>query len=343
MKNFKQRYLTENLIVFNDGQTSGQVVFVVADKETDMGYSHKMFMEHTKFKQYSGKNWKPAMTYLDKVKTVFSEALPNMMFDVLAANAETIQEIIPYLLEYGYEPQNIHIGWAMSNYHIEVKRNSTRRDIYPHDVTLKTLDNNKFMKGVLNGKLPGKIDGDVKLVLKNDNHAVKFSDSSNTEFHMKGLCFLSVKKSQQPMAEAQAIQMKLHDWLSKNAPEEHDMKKFFRTKISKLDKNPYPPKPKASPLDQPDMKTWQKDDKGSGTSTKAKPKAKGTAKAVAEEPKDGMVTVHRRHGGKIGFAFKRDDGKIAFTPDKAKSKIDQLKQAFPSDAFVMVPYQKRAK
>jgi hypothetical protein len=343
LKNFKQRYLAENLIVFNDGQTDGQVVFVVADKETDMGYSHKMFMEHTKFKQYSGKNWKPAMTYLEKVRTVFSESLPNIMFDVLAANAESIQEIIPHLLEFGYEPQNIHIGWAMSNYHIEVKRNSTRRDIYPHDVTLKTLDNSKFMKGVLNGKLPGKIDGDVKILLKNDNHAVKFSDSDNTEFHLKGLCFLSVKKSGQPMAEAQAIQAKLHDWLAKNAPDEHDMKKFFRTKISKLDKNPYPKKPKPSSLLQPDMKTWQKDTDSKGsTTTKAKPKAK-KAESSKEEPQDGMVTVHRRHGGKIGFAFKRDDGKIAFSVDKAKSKIDQLKQAFPSDAFVMVPYQKRSK
>jgi hypothetical protein len=385
LKNFKQ-YLTEKLILYNNGATYGQVVFLAGGAASGKGFSREAFMENHKFKIRDVDEWKAAFLKLQKMKGKYPEiegldlkkpddvfklhmfvkklginsnslglllgnarnpdTLPNIMFDVTLKDVGDINEVVPELLKVGYKKENIHITWILSDYHVAVKANRERSRVVPDDILLKTHEGAaETMHGILNGDVPKGVDGDIKVVLNNREHTITYGESShaaekhkgNSNLNIGGFTYMTVKRSGKPIATPKEMQDKLHTWLMDNVPKTHKL----HSMLQKQEQPQQQVKPNHQRVEPTNDNKWRPVARQQQQAQQQQGQARNPNGGTAQRPnaETGLVTIHRRHGGKIGFAFKTAGRKIGFTVREAEQKIEALKKAFPGDSFVSVPYR----
>lgn len=67
-----------------------------------------------------------------------SGTLPNIIFDITGKDVSDLTEYIPYLLDAGYEPRNVHICWVLANYKIAWPANNNRDRVVGRTPFLET-------------------------------------------------------------------------------------------------------------------------------------------------------------------------------------------------------------
>ena len=215
MKTFSQ-YLEEKLILYNQGQKYGQIVFLAGGAGSGKGFAIKNYMEGEKFKVRDVDEWKKGFMKLADTQDKFpeikglnlrnskdvykihmfvkkagikdksidlllrdanSDRLPNIMFDITMKDASDITTIIPKLVEAGYDSKNIHLTWVLTNYAVSIVNNRNRERVVPEDIMLLSHEGAaKSMYSVIKGDLPRGLNGGVRVILNNRENTIPYVD-----------------------------------------------------------------------------------------------------------------------------------------------------------------------
>jgi len=153
--------------------------------------------------------------------------LPNILFDMTLKDINEIKNVMPQLIETGYDKRNIHLTWVLTNYHVAVKNNADRARVVPSDILLQTHEGAaKTMVDILRGKTPTGLDGAVNVILNNRENTIPFTDSQDKiikgskskQIVVKDFTYLNMKKEGKKFNNINAIQKQLFSWISKNVP-----------------------------------------------------------------------------------------------------------------------------
>lgn len=203
MKSFRQ-YLSEKLILFNNGARYGQIVIMAGGVGSGKSYIARNLLETDKFKTIDVDAWKEAFIKLKKYpawenfsfkdpssvsrlhlwimktgirnrildllfdKNRNREILPNLLFDISLGSPKQLTEIVDLATEAGYHPQNIHLVYVITDWEIALNRNRARERTLPDSVVLKTLQmaGNSIMT-LLHSSIHSEFNGAVKVVVAN--------------------------------------------------------------------------------------------------------------------------------------------------------------------------------
>jgi len=277
MQSFKS-FLAEKKIVVGNGAKYGQVIFLAGGAGSGKGFAIQYFLEGNKFKVRDVDAWKKAFLKIaamkrkypklrrlnlrnpddvaklhkfvdekgikDKTLTLMlSQAkigrLPNLIFDITLKKKESITNVLPLLMEVGYNPRNIHLIWALTNYHIAVEQNKDRDRIVPDDILLDTHEGAaNTMWQFVNAGTPATLDGSVHIVLGGKKHTVfwkhpgtgkEMSPASGGNVLIKDFKYLTVKEAGKNMEGETALKTQVLDWIQKNAPRTKKTSGLFGT------------------------------------------------------------------------------------------------------------------
>ena len=265
MQSFKT-FLSEKKIIVGNGAKYGQVIFLAGGAGSGKGFAIQYFLEGNKFKIRDVDAWKKAFLKIAAMKRKYpklrrlnlrnpddvaklhkfvdekgikdktlslmlSQAkkgrLPNIIFDITLKKKESITQILPLLMEVGYNPRNIHLVWALTNYHIAVEQNKGRDRIVPDDILLDTHEGAaNTMWQFVNAGTPATLDGSVHIVLGGKKHTVfwkhpktgkEMSPASGGNVLIKDFKYLTVKEAGKNMEGANALKTQVLDCIQNNA------------------------------------------------------------------------------------------------------------------------------
>ena len=154
--------------------------------------------------------------------------LPNILFDITLKEIGDIKEVLPSLVEAGYDSKNMHLTWVLTNYHVAVQNNATRDRVVPSDILLQThVGAAKTMVDIIRGKTPAGIDGAVNVILNNRENTIPFTDAMGAvrtgnkakNIVVKDFTYLNMKKEGKKFNNEAAVQKQLYSWISKNVPD----------------------------------------------------------------------------------------------------------------------------
>ena len=266
MQSFKS-FLAEKKIIVGNGAKYGQVIFLAGGAGSGKGFAIQYFLEGNKFKVRDVDEWKKAFLKIAAIKRKYpklrrlnlrrpddvaklhdfvekkgiqdktltlmlSQAkrgrLPNLIFDTTLKKKEKITQVLPLLMEVGYNPRNIHLIWALTNYYIAVEQNKERDRIVPDDILLDTHEGAaNTMWQFVNAGTPATLDGSVHIVLGGKKHTVfwkhpktgkEMSPASGGNVLIKDFKYLTVKEAGKNMEGETALKSQVLDWIQKNAP-----------------------------------------------------------------------------------------------------------------------------
>lgn len=255
--------LDEKLIVFNGGKRTGQVVFMAGGSGSGKGFAIENFMDDIKFKRFDVDRYKdlylkfqkrthsiPELeglnlrdpkdveflhhfvrkrgtsdTYLQNfAKNIRPElGLPNIIFDITLKSESDVAELMPYLNTLGYESQNIHILWMLTEFGIAKGQNADRKRVVPYDILFGTHDGAaNTMKGFLErGRLPTGVDGEFKVVIRPSKDK-RFQVIRGITTTLPDFTYFTFKRAGRSMDAKAIIQSKIMDWIEKLRPKESD-------------------------------------------------------------------------------------------------------------------------
>ena len=266
MISFRQ-YLEEKLIMYNQGKRYGQIVFLAGGAGSGKGFAITNFMEKEKFKIRDVDEWKKAFQTLADTKGIYPEIqglklsnpkdvyklhtfvrnkgikdktldlllqdsntnrLPNIMFDITMKDANDIGDVLPKLIEAGYDSKNVHLTWVLTNYAVAIVNNRNRERVVPEDIMLLSHEGAaKSMYEVIKGKLPRGLNGGVRVVLNNRENTIPWVDPDTKEpmkdhksgdVLVKDFTYLTFKKEGKTMGPELGIKRQLLGWISANVP-----------------------------------------------------------------------------------------------------------------------------
>ena len=154
--------------------------------------------------------------------------LPNILFDITLKEIGDIKEVLPSLMEAGYDSKNMHLTWVLTNYHVAVKNNADRERVVPADILLQTHEGAaKTMVDIIRGKTPSGLDGAVNVILNNRENTIPFTDNAGKvrtgnkakNIVVKDFTYLNMKKEGKKFNNEAAVQKQLYSWISKNVPD----------------------------------------------------------------------------------------------------------------------------
>lgn len=219
-----EQLLNEKLLLINNGKRYGQIVFLAGGAGSGKGFAGSNFMNSGDFKIRDVDEMKKAYLKLNKLthkypeldkldlrhpedvgklhafvdkkgsvdKTLENmisamknpETLPNIIFDVTLKNIKKIKETVPALLAQGYNVDNIHLVWVLTDYKVAVEANRTRDRVVPDNILLQTHDGaHKTMWDIVGkGNVPKEINGGIYVILNNRENTVFFKDSDGKGF-----------------------------------------------------------------------------------------------------------------------------------------------------------------
>lgn len=160
------------------------------------------------------------------------DRLPNIVFDVTLKNTRNMNEAVSQLLSVGYQPENIHIVWVLSDYDFAVQANMERNRRVPSKILLQTHEGAaRTMSDIVRGNIPKNVNGGVYVILgkstvywtdKKGNEikvTPKFNNPKNRSFPVvKGFTYLKVKEAGKRFIADKEIQKKLNDWMGDRIP-----------------------------------------------------------------------------------------------------------------------------
>lgn len=292
--------LYEKLVVFGGGAKYGQIVFMAGGAGSGKGFASKTFMESEKFKIRDVDEWKKAYLELSKLKNINPELknldlkkskdvfelhmfvkskktkdntldmllkdvradrLPNIMFDITAKEMKDFEEVIPRLIETGYDPKNIHLAWVLTDFKVAYKANLTRDRVVPADVFLETHQGAaKTMQALIDAKkMPSGADGRFVVIMNNRNNTISFNtgdvykgkkvDLKNQKdvkaVGVKGFYYITVKEAKKPFKPETEWKEELHNQVVQNVPGGQDnIDKLRKYALDELDSDVSDPKTK---------------------------------------------------------------------------------------------------
>lgn len=289
MKKFKE-FLDEKVIQFNNAARYGNIVILAGGAGSGKGFAAKNFLRRENYKVLDIDEMKQVFLDIAKLKNKYPELkklklsrpedvlklhnwvkskslkehrvrnllssmknrkiLPNIMFDITLKNNKALLDILPSLVEIGYDPKYINLVWILANYKIAMVRNRERERTVKDEILLKTHAGAKTtMMGLLkanggqwiNSKY---INGEVHVVLNNDEETWFFDDKGKkTQDKEKvrksrnlaevasvawkpkfgkpivaGFTSLKIKSAGKSMESDKNILKRLTFWVNKNAP-----------------------------------------------------------------------------------------------------------------------------
>lgn len=279
------QYLEEKLLMINQGKKYGQIVFLAGGGGSGKGFAAKNFMEADKFKVRDVDEWKrmflkiakekdkhPELQGLDlrNPKDVFAlhkfvddrnvknktlaallrdlkpDRLPNIMFDITAKNIKSITKVIPLLTAVGYDTEDIHLVWVLTNYRIAVERNAGRSRVVPEDILLQTHEGaaKTVYDAVTKGTLPRKLlDGGIYVILNNQENTVFWTDSDGNKIKdskgnpvIKDFTYLTIKEPRKAISKEKSVNAQLYQWIIQNVPKTKLTSDIFSKVASKSGK-----------------------------------------------------------------------------------------------------------
>jgi hypothetical protein len=261
-----EQYLEEKLIMYNQGKRYGQIVFLAGGAGSGKGFAIKHFMEKEKFKVRDVDAWKTAFIKLadttDKYPEIKGLSLknprdvmkihkfvkdkgikeksldlllrdvnvknaPNVIFDITMKDASDISDVIPRLLEVGYDSKNIHLTWVLTNYAIAIKNNQNRKRVVADDIMLLSHEGAATsMYEVIKGKIPRGLDGGVRVILNNRDNTIPYVDPDTSkpmrtkqgDIIVKDFTYLTLKKEGKRIGPEMGVKRQLLGWIEENVP-----------------------------------------------------------------------------------------------------------------------------
>ena len=262
-----EQYLEEKLIMYNQGKRYGQIVFLAGGAGSGKGFAIKHFMEKEKFKVRDVDAWKTAFIKLadttDKYPEIKGLSLknprdvmkihkfvkdkgikeksldlllrdvnvknaPNVIFDITMKDANDIGDVLPRLLEAGYDPKNIHLTWVLTNYYIAIENNQKRERTVADDIMLLSHEGAATsMYEVIKGKIPRGLDGGVRVILNNRNNTIPYVDPDTSkpmrtkqgDIIVKDFTYLTLKKEGKRIGPEMGVKRQLLGWIEENVPD----------------------------------------------------------------------------------------------------------------------------
>ena len=164
------------------------------------------------------------------------ETLPNLLFDITAKKVSSITSVIKPLLDAGYDANNIHLIWVLTDYHLAVSNNKGRDRVVPDDILLGTHEGAaKTIWSILTKGLPKGLNGRIDVILNNRENTVTYKDSKGNEMKgaVKGFLSLPVKKQGGGVLPEKVWKKLLYKWISDNGPKTVDLSKPLDRQIRK--------------------------------------------------------------------------------------------------------------
>ena len=265
MLSFRQ-YLEEKLIMYQNGKKYGQIVFLAGGAGSGKGFAIKNFMEGEKFKIRDVDEWKKAFMKLADTKKMYptiqnlslkdpksvyklhmfvkkknikdksldlllrdanTRHLPNIMFDITMKDASDIGDVIPKLVEAGYDAKNIHLTWVLTNYAVAILNNRNRERVVPEDIMLLSHEGAATnMYDVIKGKLPRGLNGGVRVILNNRDNTIVWADpdtkkpmkTSQGDIIIKDFTYLTLKKEGKSIGPETDVKRQILSWIAANVP-----------------------------------------------------------------------------------------------------------------------------
>ena len=284
-----EQYLEEKLIMYNQGKRYGQIVFLAGGAGSGKGFAIKNFMEGEKFKIRDVDEWKKAFMKLADTKGTHPEIkglklsnpkdvyklhmfvkrkgikdktldlllrdanarhLPNIMFDITMKDASDIGDVIPKLVEAGYESKNIHLTWVLTNYAVAILNNRNRERVVPEDIMLLSHEGAATnMYDVIKGNLPRGLNGGVRVILNNRDNTIVWADpdtkkpmkTKQGDITIKDFPYLTLKKEGKTIGPETDVKRQLLGWIADNVPKTKLTKDLVGIDPDLLD-NMYPKK-----------------------------------------------------------------------------------------------------
>ena len=262
-----EQYLEEKLIMYNQGKRYGQIVFLAGGAGSGKGFAIANFMEREKFKIRDVDEWKKGFQKLADTKGIYPEIkglklknpkdvyklhmfvkktgikdksldlllqdantrhLPNIMFDITMKDAADIGDVLPKLIEAGYNPKNVHLTWVLTNYAVSIVNNRNRERVVPEDIMLLSHEGAaRGMYEVIKGKLPRGLNGGVRVVLNNRDNTIPWIDPDTKEVMkdhksgsvlVKDFTYLTFKKEGKSIGPESDVKKQLLGWIASNVP-----------------------------------------------------------------------------------------------------------------------------
>ena len=164
------------------------------------------------------------------------ETLPNLLFDITAKKVKSITSVIKPLVDAGYDANNIHLIWVLTNYHLAVAQNKSRARVVPDDILLNTHEGAaKTIWSILTGGLPKGLNGRVDVILNNRENTVMFKDKDGNVLKgaVKGFKSLPVKKQGGGILPEKIWKKILYSWIEDNGPKTISLKKPLDKQLNK--------------------------------------------------------------------------------------------------------------
>ena len=289
MISFRQ-YLEEKLIMYGQGKRYGQIVFLAGGAGSGKGFAIANFMEKEKFKVRDVDEWKKAFQKLADTKGTYpeikglklknpkdvyklhmfvkekgvkdksldlllqdsnSDRLPNIMFDITMKDANDIGDVLPKLIEAGYDSKNIHLTWVLTNYAVAIVNNRNRTRVVPEDIMLLSHEGAAAnMYDVVKGKLPRGLNGGVRVILNNRENTIAWIDPDTKKpmltkqgnIKVQDFTYLTFKKEGKTIGPEKDVLRQLLGWIAANVPKTKLTKDMMGVSDPDLLDNMYPKK-----------------------------------------------------------------------------------------------------
>ena len=156
------------------------------------------------------------------------ETLPNILFDITAKDVTDITSVIPKLKAVGYQANNIHLTWILTNYVTSLVNNNSRSRKVPdgsmgaENIMLKTHEGaSNTIWGLVTKALPKGMNGRIDVILNNPEHTVFHTDADGKTIKgkVKGFKSLPLKKAKGGIYPEKLWKKILFSWVKDNAPE----------------------------------------------------------------------------------------------------------------------------
>ena len=167
------------------------------------------------------------------LKDVRGDHLPNVLFDITAKNTSKVTDITDRMIAVGYKPENIHMVWVLTNYSVAVMNNANRERVVPDDILLQTHEGAaRTMWSFVKSGLHKGVNGAFHIILNNRENTILHVNSKGEKLDgkkdkngklirplvVKDFSSIWLKREGKKMGTKRELNMKLHDWVSKNVP-----------------------------------------------------------------------------------------------------------------------------
>lgn len=161
--------------------------------------------------------------------------LPNIIFDVTMKVMDDLNQVVPRLVELGYNERDINIVWVLTNYRVAVTRNAERDRVVPEDILIQTHEGAaSTMYDLVRGKIPKGVNGAIHVVLNNKENTILYKNPDGSNYRdskgrtvIKDFTYITVKKAGSRINSQSKVQKQLLDWIRDNVPKTSKTKHLF--------------------------------------------------------------------------------------------------------------------